>query len=137
MIVQAHFHLVLTTRCRVKIMNDVLLAHCKIGFNAALKQLGYENKVQMVECNYDRRENKNDHLHILFSVSNFAGLDLHMLVKGIKLCTRTAIRNDDSGQYTGFQWSDTYYIKTIAPICLDEVYAYIEAQHQKPKKYNN
>lgn len=138
MTIHCHFHLVITTKYRAKILNEDMNKITRLGFEQSIKSLGYDDKIEIVRCNFDNTTGKNDHVHILFTVKNFASIDLHAFVLGGKLHSRRAIRKwaqeTNAFQLQNYDWAQTYYLKTVSPVGYDEAVFYIEHQNDEERR---
>lgn len=124
MTIDCNFHLVLTTRRREKTLTLGIRKAVYTGFNTAAIALEIADNVKLISINFDNRTGKNDHVHVLFKVLNFKNVDLHALVLGTKLHSKHAMKATQKE----FDWSSTYYLKTVGSVGYEATIYYIEHQ---------
>ncbi|MDX8360270.1 IS200/IS605 family transposase [Cytobacillus sp. IB215316] len=119
-----HYHLVLVTKYRKKVLNDEISNYLKDHFVRLLEPKG----ITVEEWNHD-----GDHIHILFrSVPN---IDLSKAINSYKSVSSRFVKRDfptiKNQLWKEMFWSRSYCLLTTGGAPIETIRQYIESQGMK------
>lgn len=118
---ELHYHLVLVTKYRKKVIDDTISRELQSDF----ERLAKSHEIALVEWNHDR-----DHIHAFFSASPTTSLA--KFINAYKSATSRNIKKTHpeikQHLWKEYVWSRSYYISTIGNTDMDTVTKYIQSQ---------
>ena len=119
-----HYHLILVTKYRRKVLNNEILEYLKIRF----KEIGKTYNLHLEEMNHDK-----DHVHILFraeprsNISKFINAYKSATSRMIKQIYPYVIEKLWKSKF----WSQSFCLITTGGVTTDVIKQYIETQGNK------
>ena len=116
-----HYHLILVTKYRRKVLNNEILEYLKIRF----KEIGKTYNLHLEEMNHDK-----DHVHILFraepksNISKFINAYKSATSRMIKQIYPSVIEKLWESKF----WSQSFCLITTGGVTTDVIKQYIETQ---------
>lgn len=119
-----HYHLVLATKYRRKVINAPILAHIEQLVRKRAEDWGGE----LLEMN-----GEPDHIHMLLSLP--PTMDLTKFINNVKTTSSRVIRNEFSDHVNKFYWKPVFWSRTYCLVScggapLSIIKQYIENQDQ-------
>ena len=119
-----HYHLILVTKYRRKVLNNEILEYLKIRF----KEIGKTYNLHLEEMNHDK-----DHVHILFraepksNISKFINAYKSATSRMIKQIYPSVIEKLWESKF----WSQSFCLITTGGVTTDVIKQYIDSQGDK------
>ena len=119
-----HYHLILVTKYRRKVLNNEILEYLKIRF----KEIGKTYNLHLEEMNHDK-----DHVHILFRAEPKSNIS--KFINAYKSATSRMIKQIypyvKEMLWESKFWSQSFCLITTGGVTTDVIKQYIETQGDK------